>query len=550
MPPAALAFISLEHLQAQYVIARRCLYIRNDSADHLIDEIEKDKDLQYEPHYTALFQGNRFLKVFHAKWVHLACAIINFGLILGFWFGGQDVPMIIRNGAFLCLSVAVISNLMWSIAGCLEKTEQLFSSMMRYLPVLLGKGMLIFLDMIVAPIAKMTLQLWTTTSTQECGSDRYLQISRVTSGWYDFIFKHEGICANCTIPTNSSLCAEFCGPTTVSFLKIDPTLRYGRDVRTTQGFTFYGTVTFLLGLLPGGYSTFISITTSALMFVPVYGKTVAQKWTNLVSRVSSPMIGLVAPYRDNHSYWMLLKHFLKTILMFTSGVQVSDDDHGRLTTFAITFGVLDGLYLLILFCFVNPFVSFANYLYELLITTVTIGFTMRYLHLVEAGQIQQSNFYSQWAAPAVLLFVVISIAIFWGVDSLIQREHIDESRFGSRKRQRVNHCEWLDFFFKGTCRYDAAHASPVTIHAIDLNDIEQISGNENPPVGNEIIVNSERLRIHTNGIMQAVSTSYTELDVNRLLKILIFLGVMNFGAFGWYFGSVYGIHLERLSVNC
>jgi hypothetical protein len=55
---------------------------------------------------------------------------------------------------------------------------------------------------------------------------------------------------NCTILANTSLCSEFCGTEKVSFLRIDQTLRYARDVRTTQGFTFFGTVTFLRTVIP------------------------------------------------------------------------------------------------------------------------------------------------------------------------------------------------------------------------------------------------------------------------------------------------------------
>jgi hypothetical protein len=50
--------------------------------------------------------------------------------------------------------------------------------------------------------------------------------------------------------------------------------------------------------------------------------------------------------------------------------------------------------------------------------------------------------------------------------------------------------------------------------------------------------------------MKAISTACIELEVNRLLKVLIYVGAVNFSCFGWYVRLIYGIHLERLSVNC
>jgi hypothetical protein len=274
---AILASVSLECLRAESVITRRCLYIANDSPALRIDTIEEDRDMVYEPQHTAFFDNDKFLKVFHSKWCHLGSALLNFPLILLFWFYWTGLRMITRDGTFRCLSMAFPTNVLWSIAGFLEKTKQLFSTMMGFLPIFLGKGMLILLDMIVTPIAKMTLQLWTMTSSQHCGPEQYRQISRVTPGWYDFIFRHEGVCMNCTMAVNTSLCSEFCGTETVSFLRVDHTLRYARDVRTTQGFTFFETVTFLLTVTPASYIICIQATKSTLMCIPVYGETIAQK---------------------------------------------------------------------------------------------------------------------------------------------------------------------------------------------------------------------------------------------------------------------------------
>jgi hypothetical protein len=199
----------------------------------------------------------------------------------------------------------------WGVLGILGKAGAGHVWVMQYLPGV-GVAMLLFLDVIIAPIAKMTLQAWTPTRSQGCSADQYLRITPVTSSWFDFVFAHQGICTNCTLPPTTSLCPQFCGLATVSFLAIDPVLRYGADVRATSSYTFYLNAGVLIVILPVSYACLIRISTCYLRTCPVHGATIEQKWTHLTRRISNPIKSAFCNYRLDHIYWMVLKHYLKT----------------------------------------------------------------------------------------------------------------------------------------------------------------------------------------------------------------------------------------------
>jgi hypothetical protein len=271
--------------------------------------------------------------------------------------------------------------------------------------------------------------------------------------------------------------------------------------------------------------------------VPAYGKTVEQKWTNLMNRISSPLIGLFADYRFKQRYWVILRHFLKVALMFTSGVR-------SLSTFIIFVIVLDGLYLLLLLFGVNPYLSFSNYIYELLMTILTIIFPIVYYNL-------SFNPIYSWLFPLlIVIFGVVFISSFWFYERIVEHKLIDKSEPSARKCKICCHCECPNICCDCCFHPDALDDASITIQEIDLKDITEIRGQQNPPMGADIVVNAERLRRRSSGIMKAVSDLCTGREVKWLLNGLLFVATTNIAYVGWYFGSSYGIHLERLSVNC
>jgi hypothetical protein len=70
-----------------------------------------------------------------------------------------EFPSIVRTLITICYGVAVCSNLICSIAGDSRKTRKMFAIIMDHSQSLVGTGVLLFLDVIITPIAKMTLHL-------------------------------------------------------------------------------------------------------------------------------------------------------------------------------------------------------------------------------------------------------------------------------------------------------------------------------------------------------------------------------------------------------
>jgi hypothetical protein len=305
----------------------------------------------------------------HHPVVHLLFALVDI-IFLVLVCALFQLPTFIRDVMVFCFSVAFVVNMAWCIVGFIDQFISFYRWTMRYLPWLTGMALMIWFHLLLAPMMKMTHQMWTPASAQCPEPDHYRYISQVTDRWYDFMLEHVGVCTACSFPINSSLCAEFCDASPVSVLGSNPALRMIGDVVPTHGFTFLAVICMVVFAAPlvirGGISNMIP----RLKRVPIGGATIAAKWAHLMKQVTSPWITLISPYRADQSHWLIWRYYMRVILTFASGARTR-------TTFAIVSSLVHaGLFATTLV--MKPHLCFVNYAYDLLVTFLCFIFPIIY----------------------------------------------------------------------------------------------------------------------------------------------------------------------------
>jgi preprotein translocase subunit SecG len=316
------------------------------------------------------------------------------------------------------------------------------------------------------------------------------------------------------------------------------------DVAVVHAFTFIAVMVIVVLIFPLFLESRISAGIARLKRVPIYGRTVGAKWTNLVARVTSPWILFFCGYRHDQAYWSIWCYIVRIVLMFVSGVETFD-------TFVILSSVINGLYFFTMLLW-KPHLSFMNYAYDLFTTFLSFIFPIIYQQLPDRPVY----------ASAFPLAALIIGAIFFIISLILEMCPRHESPYMDKSRQP----SWE--IWRASANSDMVNplalddaelaldgrpidAGLVTINDIDLRDIEELESNvSNNNFGEEIRVNQNQLYRLTSVMMEAVSLSCTWDDVETTFRIgILVIGVV-FGAAGWYFGAVAGIHSERLSVNC
>jgi hypothetical protein len=534
-------------VRAEYAMTEQYMLMLDDTVK--LEAVETAKFDQEPGDFIAFdISHDKFMKWFHNRWIHLFCAFLNAGLIffMYYWF---SFPLLVQILATVCFLVAAVVNVIWGIVGLRRRQSQLLANISEFLPSLLGKAMILFLDFMIAPTAKMTLQLWIPTATQCAAPHEYRPVVPVTdgpssllrTGWHEFLFRHDAPCTPCSLPVNNSLCSDLCGFGEISFLFADPSLRFGRDVRTPLMMHFIWAACLLLTWYPATYQLFIGRAKSRLITIPIFGRTMAEKWRNLMTRMSGPFMGMFCNYRHDCSYWIVLKHFLKVVVMFTSGIQASSPR--ALTVFAIAAPIANFLYLLLLLSR-NPYMSFLNYAYELAVTSVSMLFPVIYRFL------PYSSTYSTVFPALMLSLGIAAIVVLWRYDRWKRFDDVSDPSCPTGTQLTLP-CGCLSHCLPPVGAENGDET--VTIHQIDLMDIALMMSAEDDgpaPIGGALTLNARRVRICTERALQAMSAACTEEDIKLLLYLLASLGVGGLATAGWYLGSGYGLFLERLNLKC
>jgi hypothetical protein len=89
----------------------------------------------------------------------------------------------------------------------------------------------------------------------------------------------------------------------------------------------------------------------------------------------------------------------------------------------------------------------------------------------------------------------------------------------------------------------------VTIHEVDLMDMEQLKCNESF-VGQAVSLNANRFNTFTGGALGALSVAYSQEDTKHISYTFLFIMMTGLASAGWYLGSSSAIIWERLSVDC
>jgi hypothetical protein len=518
-------------LFAQFFMTRSCVHLVNDEFGNYDDDdlltlvISPGKDLipLTEVHHPA---------------IHLLFAVLDLTVIILAHpvFG---LSTFATHFMALCLGVACAVNLSWCIAGFLGKLLPFYRLVMRFAPYSMALGLMLCFHLWLAPMLRMTLQMWTPAAAQcPLAENHYRQISALTDRWYDFIFEHAGTCTMCTLPVNCASCADFCGPDLVSFVASNPSLRMIGDVASVHGFTFVCVILLVVFILPSVFETVISDSLPGLKRVPIYGQTIAAKWTNLMGRVTSPFTILLSPYRHDRVSWIIWRYVVRAILMFASGFQTP-------IVFIVISSIANGLYFLAIL-FSRPHISVFNYSFDLFTTFLSFIFPIIYHHLPP-----NPTYASAFPATALAIGgVAILGSLIYEFCLKRQSPYADKS---NPQRRGVDGND-IDAGFCECCFMPGEReigTDYVTINDIDFRDIEELETNLlNHNIGEEIHTNRSQLYRLTSNMMEAFShvTMWKDLGPFTVIAMAVF-GVILVGA-GWYLGASPAIHWERVSVNC
>jgi hypothetical protein len=432
-------------------------------------------------------------------------------------------------------------NSSWFIAGLLGKELSFQRCVMRFVPYLMGICLMICFALWVAPTMKITLAL-SIPADGQCPNPGayYRQIGAVTDSWYDFMFEHVGTCTPCSFPISSSLCADFCGSNPASFVSASPSHRMISDVAASHGLTFIVIIIVVVRVIPTTIHSAIAMTMREMKRVPVYGKSIAAKWTNLVKRVTSPWVTVMSPYRHDRTAWVIWCYAERVLLMFVSGVKT-------LQTFSILSSLINALHFFVMLL-MRSHISCINYGYELFTTFLSFIFPIIYQHLPP-----RDAYGTAFPSAAVAVGVIFMIASFI-YEHFLKHESLHGDKSRSRRRKIANGNEDFESRFSD---YDVhlhemdAEAELVTINDIDVRDMEELELNvENNDYGSEINVNRDQLQRLTSHIMEVVSHAHTWRHMGHIALGAWVVLVCLLGSTGWYCGAVIGFHNERLSAQC
>jgi NADH:ubiquinone oxidoreductase subunit K len=267
------------------------------------------------------------------------------------------------------------------------------------------------------------------------------------------------------------------------------------------------------------------------------GKTIAAKWTNLMSRISSPWGILVSPYRYDRLYWIMWQYSVRVLVMFASGTH-------SLKVFAILSSLLHGLYLLTLIIF-KPHLSSLNSAYDLFLTLLSFAFPIAYANLKP----NQAYAIAFPVTALVIGIVVILLGLIYEYyrkrQSKSQSLNEGENELDDQIPGGCNGCVFLENGVEKVGQH-------VWMHEIDFRDLDEVESDEwKDDLGCEIITDAQQLHRFTSDIMESISLVSTEADIwHTIVWIGWWVAAIGFACAGWYLGAVIGTHTERLSVDC
>jgi hypothetical protein len=206
----------------------------------------------------------------------------------------------------------------------------------------------------------------------------------------------------------------------------------------------------------------------------------------------------------------------------------------------IAFCILDGLYFLALFVIVNPYISFCNYVYELIMTALALLFPIIYYHL-PVNQLWNSLFPGLAVGMGVLIGLICLI-----VDRVVKPKFGDESR-----TPRPCKCDHPCTCCCGLCSCCCCGCAPDYSETVKGTNSDFMSidafGEVSPPTGE---IDRQKFCKLISRMIKAMSDLCTESEVTGLMCVLFVILMTNLSATCWYVGAAYGRHQERLSVNC
>jgi hypothetical protein len=89
-----------------------------------------------------------------------------------------------------------------------------------------------------------------------------------------------------------------------------------------------------------------------------------------------------------------------------------------------------------------------------------------------------------------------------------------------------------------------------SVAATDLMSVFEFADRGEPAMERVVPVDGAYYSRLTSEIFSVMSELNSDREVQVLLFFFVILGMVSFGAAGWYGGASYGIHQQRLSVNC